>query len=87
MYVAELARRAGRSVDTIKRWEDQNLLSPTRGSRGRRVYDQNDLDKCLQLARLSLLAQRRSEKLMSLAQREPEQLLLIGSLSSERRAG
>jgi DNA-binding transcriptional MerR regulator len=87
MYVAELARRAGRSVDTIKRWEDQNLLSPTRDSRGRRVYDQNDLDKCLQLARLSLLAQRRSEKLMSLAQREPEQLLLIGSLSSERRAG
>jgi DNA-binding transcriptional MerR regulator len=87
MYVAELARRVGRSVDTIKRWEEQRLVSPARDSQGRRVFDERDVSRCLQLARLSLLAQRRSEKLLALADRDPVQLALLTLPETERIAG
>jgi len=84
VFIAELARRVGRSVDTIKRWEEEQLLSPGRDTQGRRVFTEADVELCLRLAQLSLLAQRRSQKLGALASREPKQLAL---LNSERIAG
>ncbi|TAM88048.1 MerR family transcriptional regulator [bacterium] len=87
MRIGELARAVGRSVDTIKRWEDQGLLMCPRDVRGRRVYNQAHVELCLRLADLSLLAQRRSERLKALADREPCQLSLLASPEAERIAG
>jgi len=78
MQVGELAKRVGRSVDTIKRWEEGRLLSCPRDSRGRRSYDETHVELCLRLADLGVLAQQRSAKLTTLATAEPEQLSLLG---------
>ncbi len=86
MQVGELAKRVGRSVDTIKRWEEEGLLSCERDPRGRRVFDESHVELCLRLADLGLLAQRRSEKLATLAAAEPLQLSLLGSINVERLA-
>ncbi len=86
MQVGELARRVGRSVDTIKRWEEERLLSCARDRRGRRIYDESHVELCLRLADLGLLAQRRSEKLSTLAAAEPVQLSLLLSADFQRLA-
>lgn len=77
MQISELARRVERSVDTIKRWEQEGLLVCERDSRGRRVYDESHVELCLRLADLGLLAQQRSERLKVLVAAEPSQLLLL----------
>jgi hypothetical protein len=77
MTVGQLARRVGRSVDTIKRWEDQKLFTCPRDYRGRRIYDQSHVDLCLRLAELAIVAQRRSEPLSLIAAAEPRQLTLL----------
>jgi DNA-binding transcriptional MerR regulator len=79
MQVGELARRVARSVDTIKRWESEGLLTCERDDRGRRVYDESHVELCTRLATLGVLAQRRSEKLKALAANEPSQLALFES--------
>ncbi len=87
VLIAQLARRVGRSTDTIKRWEEQGLLTCSRDSLGRRVYDEGHVQTCSRLANLAILAQRRSEKLSTLADREPQQLSLMLSPDLERVAG
>ena len=77
MLVAELARRVGRSVDTIKRWEGQGLLAPRRDDRDRRTYTEADVALCLELARLGIAARRKSQKLSVLAAMAPRQLQLL----------
>ena len=77
MQVGELAKRVGRSVDTLRRWEDEKLLSCDRDNRGRRVYNETHVELCLRLADLGVLAQRRSEKLTSLSKNVPTQLSLL----------
>ena len=74
MKVGELAKRVGRSVDTLKRWEQQALLTPARDNRGRRIFREEDVAFCLHLAELSIAAQRRSQKLKVLAADVPVQL-------------
>jgi DNA-binding transcriptional MerR regulator len=86
MQVGELAKRIGRSIDTIKRWEEEGLLSCERDSRGRRMYDESHVQLGFRLADLGLLAQRRSEKLKTLADREPLQLSLLSSPDADRVA-
>jgi DNA-binding transcriptional MerR regulator len=86
MHVGDLAKRVDRSVDTIRRWEEEGLLSCERDRRGRRIYDESHVELCLRLADLGLLAQRRSEKLKALADREPQQLSLLPSRGTERVA-
>jgi DNA-binding transcriptional MerR regulator len=87
MQVGELAKRIGRSVDTIKRWEEEGLLRSERDCRGRRVYGEEHVRIGFRLADLGLLAQRRSEKLKALADREPRQLSLLISSDAERMTG
>jgi len=77
VLVAELAKRIGRSVDTIKRWEEQGLLTPQRDDRDRRVYREEDVALCLELARLGISARRQSRKLSLLAAAAPQQLPLL----------
>lgn len=78
MSVGELARVVGRSIDTIKRWEDQGLLRPERDALGRRVYAAHHIDQCRELGRLAVEAQRKSTKLSALvADREHPRLPLF----------
>ena len=77
MLVADLAKRIGRSVDTIKRWEEQGLLAPERDDRDRRVYREEDVATCLELAKLAIAARRRSQKLSLLVAAAPKQLSLL----------
>jgi DNA-binding transcriptional MerR regulator len=79
MLVGELAKRIGRSIDTIKRWEEIGLLRCARDGRGRRVYEESHVQLGCRLADLGSLAQRRSEKLEALAELEPVQLQLISA--------
>lgn len=67
MQISELARLVGRSVDTLKRWEQQGLLVPQRDNIGRRRYDLSDIDRCHELGTLAVEAQRKSIKLSVLA--------------------
>jgi DNA-binding transcriptional MerR regulator len=81
MSIGELARYAGRSVDTIKRWERLGLLVADRDSLGRRRFDRRQIDRCLELCQLALEAQRRSKSLTDLvADLEPPRLPLLGKL-------
>ena len=86
MLVGELARLVGRSVDTVKRWEAEGLLTCDRDDRGRRCYDASHVEVCQRLANLGVLAQFRSEKLRALADREPVQLDLLVSPDVEKKA-
>ena len=86
MHVGELAKRVGRSADTIRRWEEEGLLRCERDRRGRRIYDEAHVEVCFRLAELGVLAQRRSEKLANLATAVPAQLSLLISNDAERLA-
>ncbi len=77
MFIAELAKRVGRSVDTIKSWEQQGLLAPSRDEYDRRVYREEDVALGLEFAKLGIIARRRSQKLSKLVAAEPEQLRLL----------
>jgi DNA-binding transcriptional MerR regulator len=77
MFIAEYARRIGRSVDTIKSWEDQGLLAPTRDDHDRRIFAEEDVILGLDLARLGIAARRQSQKLSSLVAAAPRQLELL----------
>ena len=77
MLVNELARRVNRSTDTIKRWVDEGLLDCYRDERNRRQFSEGSVDRCLVLARLSVVAQLQNRKLRELVAEMPEQLVLL----------
>lgn len=74
VLIGELSKRISRSADTIKRWEDLGLIVPSRDARGRRVYSDADVPRCMELAALGLLAMVQSRKLSELAQQDVPQL-------------
>jgi DNA-binding transcriptional MerR regulator len=76
VLVGELARRVGRSSDTIKRWLEEGLLDCERDDRNRRVFADRHVERCLELARLSVSAQVQNKKLSELANELPRQLAL-----------
>ena len=86
MHIGDLAKRVVRSVDTLRRWENDGLLVCERDNRGQRVYNESHVEVCLRLADLGLLAQRRSEKLVTLASSEPTQLYLLAHDDDRRLA-
>lgn len=86
VFIAELARRVGRSTDTIKAWEEQGLLTPARDEQDRRIYSEDDVRVGLKLAALGITARRRSKKLAELVAAEPVQLSLIRNDAKERHA-
>ena len=78
MSVGELARLIGRSVDTIKRWEKTGLLTAERDGLGRRRFNAQQVERCFELGKLSIEAQRTSTSLTRLASdREPPMLPLV----------
>jgi DNA-binding transcriptional MerR regulator len=77
MLIGELARRSGRTTDTIKRWVDDGLIACERDERNRRVFREEQVAECRELARLSLVAQLTNRKLSQIAQELPEQLRLL----------
>ncbi len=82
MSIGELAQLIGRSVDTIKRWEKAGLLTAERDRLGRRRFNQQQVERCAELSKLSLEAQRTSTSLSQLASdREPPMLPLATKAS------
>ena len=80
MSVGEVARLIGRSVDTIKRWEKSGLLTAERDTLGRRRFNSHQIERCKELGRMALEAQRTSTSLAQLASdREPPMLPMIPS--------
>jgi DNA-binding transcriptional MerR regulator len=77
VLVSELAKRVNRSPDTIKRWVDEGLLVCDRDERNRRQFAEVSVERCLILARLSVVAQLQNRKLAAIAAELPEQLLLL----------
>lgn len=77
--ISEASRAVGRSPDTLRRWEEQGLIDPERDARGRRVYRDHHVARCLEIASHSLNAMSSNTKLVSVV---PTQLSLF-----ERRHG
>lgn len=82
MGIGEVSKAIGRSPDTLRRWEREGLIAPQRDERGRRVFSVDDLQRCRELARMAVHAQRRSIKLVAYAGDTPIQLTLFSG--SER---
>jgi len=77
MLVGDVARRVGRSTETIKRWADDGLILCTRDERNRRVFSEEQVSRCEILARLSVEAQITNRKMSDLLARQPEQMPLL----------
>lgn len=86
VLIGELARRIGRSPDTIKRWLDQGLMHCERDERNRRIFTELHVERCSDLARLSIAAQIQNKKLAELADNLPIQLRLVQVAPVQRRA-
>lgn len=54
MKIAEAARHSGLSIDTLRFYEKEGLISPARSS-GQRIYSESDLDELDTIARLRRL--------------------------------
>ena len=76
MLLGELSKRVGRSRETIRRWIDDDLLQCDRDALNRRVFGEEHVERCLELARLAISAQLRNVKLSDLAAASPAQLTL-----------
>jgi hypothetical protein len=61
--IREASRAVGRSPDTLRRWEEEGLISPRRDARGHRVYSDRDLAACRELAGHAFEAMSSSRKL------------------------
>lgn len=77
VLVSELARRVGRSAETIKRWADEGLLECDRDERNRRIFGEEHVERAQELARLSVTAQVRNRKLSEIVEELPQQLPLL----------
>lgn len=77
VLVGELSSRVGRSPDTIKRWIQEGFLECDRDGRNRRIFRDEHVDRCRELARLGIAAQVRNKKLAELVQDLPQQLPLV----------
>ena len=86
MLIGELCRRVGRSADSVKRWEEQGLLRPKRDARGRRIYTQDELDLCAQLAQMGFVAQVRNTKLRDLVEPQSRQIAFSFAAPEKRSA-
>jgi DNA-binding transcriptional MerR regulator len=75
--IGDVSELIGRSPDTLRRWEKDGLLKPSRDRIGRRVYSEEDVERCRVLARLSLHAQNHSKKLALLFAEATVQLSLF----------
>ncbi len=85
MFVAELARRVGRTPETIKRWVAGGLLDCDRDEHNRRVFSEEHVERCRELARLGVKAQVEQRKLSDVAAEQPTQLPLIPASRKRRR--
>ena len=54
MKIAEASKRAGLSIDTLRFYEKEGLITPARSS-GQRVYSETDIDELDTIARLRRL--------------------------------
>jgi predicted site-specific integrase-resolvase len=63
MTIGELARRVGRSTETLRRWEAEGLLVSSRDHLGKRVYREHHIERALLLAEAGPSAQRRARKM------------------------
>lgn len=54
MKIAEASSHTGLSIDTLRYYEKEGLIRPTRSS-GQRVYSQDDLEQLRNIARLRIL--------------------------------
>jgi DNA-binding transcriptional MerR regulator len=84
VLVGELAKRVGRSPDTIKRWVDAGLLECHRDDRNRRQFGEAEVSRCVELVRLGIAAQIHNRKLEDLAKGLPQQLTLMARSEVER---
>lgn len=75
--IGEVSKLIGRSPDTLRRWEKDGLLKPSRDRYGRRVYSADDVERCVVLAKIAPHAQRQSTKLVDYAHGIPTQLSLF----------
>lgn len=78
MGIGQVSELIGRSPDTLRRWERVGLVVPHRDRRGRRVYSNEQVAQCRELARLGPVAQRKSVKLTDYIDGQPKQLSLFG---------
>jgi DNA-binding transcriptional MerR regulator len=85
VFVAELARRVGRTPETIKRWITKGLLECERDEHNRRVFGEKHVERCQELAKLGVQAQVEQRPLTTVAAEQPVQLSLIGSTGEKRR--
>jgi DNA-binding transcriptional MerR regulator len=72
--ITEASRLVGRSIKTLRRWEREKLVVPFRDAEGRRLYTEDDIAHCRQVALHSRAAMHKGRKLRSMI---PEQLSLF----------
>ena len=77
VLVSELAKRIGRTPETIKRWADQGFIPCERDDRNRRIFREEHVGLCREIARLSISAQTQNRKLSELVELIPVQLGLL----------
>jgi hypothetical protein len=85
VFVAELARRVGRTPETIKRWIAKGLLDCERDEHNRRVFGEKHVERCHELAKLGVKAQVEQRPLTDVAAEQPLQLTLIAPARRPRR--
>jgi DNA-binding transcriptional MerR regulator len=85
VFVAELARRVGRTPETIKRWVTKGLLDCERDEHNRRVFGEKHVERCQELAKLGVKAQVEQRPLTDIAAEQPIQLDLIESTRRRRK--
>lgn len=86
MRIGELSRRSGASVRSLRYYEEQSLLAPTRLPSGYRVYDESDVLRVRRIQALLAagLGTRKIEHILPcLAQHEDGIALSCGDLYHE----
>lgn len=73
--IGEASVLIGRSADTLRRWEEEGLIVPDRDRRGRRIYRDHHIARCLFVAGHALEAMSSNRKLRAVL---PTQLSLFG---------
>lgn len=78
MRIGELSRRAGVSIRSLRYYEEQNLLDPTRLPSGYRVYDEADVIRVQRIQALlgAGLGTRKIERILPCLTQHDEGLAL-----------